>query len=809
MSVRHAFLVATSAVLLSLSTIGAAIPATVSATVTTASDTDTGPAIAERLNSWRPSGSETWATTENRDLTEEERQPCTGGHVTRWQSPENYVAGLIWAECASAADAANLLRRTWAGNGMYQSPALPPVFGLGMDLASPSLQGTGVDRLWTQGSLYVGLGRFCDSVAACADLTASDAQEIAALVALPVNVLPEITRPPDDILAAWNPPDENGWMLTGISGLAEQDAKRCPEGLQTTWAGADGSQTAVFWMRCPSTTVAFQLRNEKWTGWASAANTARMSYAFGAGLDVVSTFTNAWGAQGVARSWVQGRHYMNVQRTCPAGDLTTCADLSAQYARGIAELVPGRIRPDTLASQALYETGALLLGIPILTFLALLVPRRLIHWRRTRGYSTAADPAIFTPVDRMVRRVLTGRIIRRVVLTVSVVLTYYYGLVAMQQAGMWMLVFALFAPFLLYGVFGFALQLAWRPHQLIRMGRSASGGLTVGSAGGAALRGAALAGATLALALYGLATLQLITDRNSTRATADEWIAAGLQSGNLLTTLYAQFRWVVQTLDRSGMFAIAFLAMLVAVSIAYVIDRLGRRLARISLQATLQNDTRPYFLYLRGFDEDALRVDTSLVRRGFLHLFTPLGRPRFEEVLVQYLSLYGPVIAISPRRNRLADLGAAKISLSDDSWQDQVREWVQDARAVVMAGTPSEVRPGLEWEMEYIATRVDRPPVMLVLAPWPRDDVARRWQGFLDRAQRWELFAPLAEHPMPSGLHIAVWTPGAGWHGYGAKRRWDWSYAASIVTALQSEPAESARPATSRHRQQVGTRVDA
>ena len=150
----------------------------------------------------------------------------------------------------------------------------------------------------------------------------------------------------------------------------------------------------------------------------------------------------------------------------------------------------------------------------------------------------------------------------------------------------------------------------------------------------------------------------------------------------------------------------AFFAVLaLPIFAAYLLDRLGQRLTRSSLSETLATDTRPYFLYLRGFDEDDLRVDESLGRRGFLELLAPFGRPRFEEVVVEHLTTAGPVIAISRGTSGLADLGAAKATLADDEWRDRVREWVGGARAVIMSATPSEVRAGLLWEVEHLAGR--------------------------------------------------------------------------------------------------------
>ena len=65
--------------------------------------------------------------------------------------------------------------------------------------------------------------------------------------------------------------------------------------------------------------------------------------------------------------------------------------------------------------------------------------------------------------------------------------------------------------------------------------------------------------------------------------------------------------------------------------------------------------------------------------------------------------------------------------------------------------------------------------------------VRLRWRfGFVEDTRAWLPFSSLAEEHFPDGLHIATWSRDRGWHGYGARRRWDWTYAASLRQALES-----------------------
>jgi hypothetical protein len=220
------------------------------------------------------------------------------------------------------------------------------------------------------------------------------------------------------------------------------------------------------------------------------------------------------------------------------------------------------------------------------------------------------------------------------------------------------------------------------------------------------------------------------------------------------------------------------------------------------LQAVLEADTRPHLLYLRGFEEDDLRISPSLARTSFLQWLTPFGRPRFEEVMVRYLSRFGPVIAISGQHGRaLPSLGAAKASFADDQWQQKVHEWMGQALTVVVAATPDQVRDGLMWELVQLSDAERHARVVLVVAPWPREQLGSRWQGFLAAACRLPLFAPLALRPFPPAVQVLTYTTDAGWRGYGATRRWDWSYAAALVAAV-----EDAAPAWERDRLAEQTR---
>jgi hypothetical protein len=613
-----------------------------------------------------------------------------------------------------------------------------------------------------------------------------------------VDPITPVQRLDGDYFGSWSPPDDNGWQLAAADPLLGVDLERCIEGTSTDWWGADGGHLEIYWVRCESSDVAFAFQNEKWT---ELTDITGLSSVFGNGFDRFARYSPDGTVTGVDRSWVQGDLYVNVQRTCPAGDLDTCSRATAVYAMELAQLLPGEVTQNLTLVAATGQAGWLFIALPVLTFLALLLPQRIFFWIRSRGYE-AEDSNQFTSVDRLVRKVRIGRLVRRSLLTILVIGAWFAAFWPSASLGLWQLAWLFLSPFVFFAAFGWLLRLVWRPHPLLRVAKRRTKPTVLGVIGGV-IRAVATGFAVLSVTIYFLASLMLISDRLLTPATVRSQLDAALEPGaDPFYVAYSLIRGFAHALDEAGTYFLVFVLLLpVPVFLAYLLDRFGKRLARRGLHVTLQQDNRPYFLYLRGFDEDRLRVDESVGRSGFLELFTPFGRPRFEEVLVEYLGQFGPVIAISGTKKRISDLGAAKVSLGNDEWRDRVREWTAGARAVVMSATPGEVRAGLEWEMQHVSMQQDRMNLILVLAPWPREELARRWSGFLTKAAELPLFRPLVDSPMPTGVEVLTYTPAGGWHGYGGRRRWDWTYAASIISVMQLDEVgvdveDAATPAT-------------
>jgi hypothetical protein len=129
--------------------------------------------------------------------------------------------------------------------------------------------------------------------------------------------------------------------------------------------------------------------------------------------------------------------------------------------------------------------------------------------------------------------------------------------------------------------------------------------------------------------------------------------------------------------------------------LAQRLDALGRRLRQHDALSVLAADNRPPVLLLRSFADDDIRDLTSRTGRVGLH--------RTEENLCRALRRLGPVVAIGRPGERLPEVGAARLYVSDRTWQDAVRYFMDRAGAVVVVVGRSS---GVMWETRTTLERV-------------------------------------------------------------------------------------------------------
>src|SRR5574339_970358 len=126
-----------------------------------------------------------------------------------------------------------------------------------------------------------------------------------------------------------------------------------------------------------------------------------------------------------------------------------------------------------------------------------------------------------------------------------------------------------------------------------------------------------------------------------------------------------------------GIGLVLFAASLVLSGLlAQRIDARGRRLRQRDALSVIAEDPRPPVLFLRSFDDDDVHDLTSRTGRVGLH--------RTEDNLCHALRRLGPVVAIGRPGERLPEVGAARLYVSDRTWQDAVRFFLEKARAVVI-----------------------------------------------------------------------------------------------------------------------------
>lgn len=743
---------------------------------------------------WRPvDGDSSAGLSAVQEFGQEELGDCTSGAFRDWTLPAGGAAELFWMNCGSPDAAAARVRAEWTDDfALFPAPDVAAALDGDSELTA---RFTGDDgetallRMWAQGEYAIGVKRTCpQGDLGCQDASARDVRSVASISPGAPSPIPPVEPDAKDPLRGFSPSDEDGpWTLRyskpADSTVVGGDA-RCGEGRGTQFVNPSGDVVGLWWVDCPTLERAQELAADYWR----TVQNEGLSFVYGSGWDGV-TRIEAGSQSRIARWWIQGQRYLQIDQTCADGDESRCATRTAAYLQTIAGSMPTTVQPLTDWNKAL-SALVILLGVPIATYLVILIPRRVVARRRQRELPPASETDAtlpFIPVDRLVRRTRTGRTVRRLIIvvlgTIASLAVVWAGLFSQQFV---LQLFALFlGPFLVFFAIAGILDLIWRPHRLVRPPRR-RGRPSLRGAAGLLLRGVALIVAISMPVLYLLAVLFMWYYGQQSDAAFRAETAQALAQADGTGMLLPYALLGLHELQQSGWIVALFFGMVaIPIFLAYLVDRVGRRLARSSLHETLARDDRPHFLYLRAFDEDGLRIDESLGRRGFLEIFSPFGRPRFEEVLAEQLSAWGPVIAISGTKRAMQDLGAAKISFEGEEWRDHVRSWIGGARAVVLSATPSQVREGLDWEITQLATSEGAPPIVLVIAPWPRAERQRRWDAFLASATRWATFRTLLERPAPSATHIITYSGSRGWTAYGARRRWDWSYAASLLTAIE------------------------
>jgi hypothetical protein len=161
------------------------------------------------------------------------------------------------------------------------------------------------------------------------------------------------------------------------------------------------------------------------------------------------------------------------------------------------------------------------------------------------------------------------------------------------------------------------------------------------------------------------------------------------------------------------------LILVVAVlALAAVVWRIGQRL-NLRHRAAIVLQDKPPVLLLRSFADDADRIPSSrLIQRLFRR------RKRLEETIADELAKAAPFVAIGKPGERLPQIGASRIYVSDSDWQQVVTSYIERANLIiVIAGKTHWV----QWELANVLTQG---LISRLLIIFPRIDEA-------DRLARW------------------------------------------------------------------------
>lgn len=181
------------------------------------------------------------------------------------------------------------------------------------------------------------------------------------------------------------------------------------------------------------------------------------------------------------------------------------------------------------------------------------------------------------------------------------------------------------------------------------------------------------------------------------------------------------------------------------------LSRRSRRHFVAIIRSPAEIDGVPFVLYLRSFRDDPARRkgDINTVRGvgGMLGDLTlsPLSE---EEQLAAVLAKVAPMVAVGRPGEPLPEVGAGRMYLPLDDWQEPVRALMRQARLVVLALGPG---PGTMWELVEAVRLVPRERLVLLvpLEPEEYEEFRQAYRGE-SRARYGSVIMDLPDHPAES-----------------------------------------------------------
>jgi hypothetical protein len=161
----------------------------------------------------------------------------------------------------------------------------------------------------------------------------------------------------------------------------------------------------------------------------------------------------------------------------------------------------------------------------------------------------------------------------------------------------------------------------------------------------------------------------------------------------------------------------------VSAGLWYALYARSRRCLALSAQDVLAHDSRLPVVYLRSFKDDGKNVKTWKDRLPLWRVLHPIklwgaflnafDTRTEEEVLAEVLRQIGPVVGIGRPGEKLPQLGAARVYVDNDRWQQTVHDFLSQAGLVVLRLGKT---PGFFWEVEQSAGKL-HPARLILLVP--------------------------------------------------------------------------------------------
>jgi hypothetical protein len=121
--------------------------------------------------------------------------------------------------------------------------------------------------------------------------------------------------------------------------------------------------------------------------------------------------------------------------------------------------------------------------------------------------------------------------------------------------------------------------------------------------------------------------------------------------------------------------------------------RRGKKATAVPAEQILKSDPRPPVVYLRSFRDDSA---TALVPNSSVSTLFSVTRTE-EQQIAEVFGELGPFIAIGRPGESLPELGAARMHVANEQWQETVADLMKRARLVLYRASDTQ---GFKWEVQ-------------------------------------------------------------------------------------------------------------